>query len=46
VAGGPGLNDFFQTALRVPPVPRSWGPGRPRTPCERIASVWPHRRCR
>jgi len=28
----------------VPQVPRIWGPGKPRTPCERKASVWPHRR--
>jgi hypothetical protein len=26
-AGGPGPSDFFQTTLRVPPVPGSWGPG-------------------
>ena len=25
-------------------VARLWGPGNPRTPGERIASVWPHRR--
>jgi queuine tRNA-ribosyltransferase len=41
----PWLNSLKEE--RVPQVPRTWGPGKPRTPCERKASVWPHRRwCR
>ena len=31
LAGWPRSRCRFQTTVRVPPVPRTWGPGRPRT---------------
>jgi hypothetical protein len=34
-----GLAEGRWPHRRVPPVPSFWGPGRPQTPCERIASV-------
>ena len=38
LGGWPRSPGAIPTTIRVPPVARCWGPGRPRTPCERRAS--------